>query len=242
MPKKPGTSLEYFFSLLRWISILLAYGVVTSLICILSFFISREKLDHFVRKIPPVFLFLIGARVKVTGEEHLQKNKNYIFVFNHTNFFDHMVLYPIFTTSTLGLEKKDHFKIPFHGWMLKAIGQIPIPPKNNTQAAVLALEKAQQKFREGFSIAIAPEGTRTRDGKLLRFKKGAFHLSVDLQADIAPLILKNMFELNERNSFLIRPSTIEVIIEKPISTKGLDKKDIDTLKDQTYAIFKKHVE
>ena len=89
---------------------------------------------------------------------------------------------------------------------------------------------------------VLPEGTRTRDGKLGRFKKGGFLLALETGLDILPLVQKGAFRVNRRGSLFIRPGRVEFVIEKPVATAGYARENIGELIEKVRSVYLQHVE
>ncbi|MCB1198701.1 MAG: 1-acyl-sn-glycerol-3-phosphate acyltransferase, partial [Deltaproteobacteria bacterium] len=120
-----------------------------------------------------------------------------------------------------------------YGRFMKIAGIIPIPQRGNTEKALQGLERAKKKMREeGYSILIAPEGTRCRDGKLGPFKKGAFYMAIQTGSPILPVVYdKNMYTFFGRGRFILRPCEVNLTILPPIPTQDLDESDVTRLRD-----------
>ncbi|MCB0272955.1 MAG: 1-acyl-sn-glycerol-3-phosphate acyltransferase [Bdellovibrionales bacterium] len=186
-----------------------------------------------------IFLLISGVKFIIHGRENIDYQKTYIVTFNHFNFFDHFFLYHVLKLKLTGLEKEQHMKIPLYAQFMKIAGIIPIPQRGNTEKALKGLETAKQRMKqEGYSILIAPEGTRCRDGRLGSFKKGAFYMAVQTQSDILPVVFdKNMYRFNKRGQFLLTPCEVHVSILPSISTQGMNETHISSLKDQVYTMY-----
>ena len=215
---------------------LLVFNLV--IIVITSLFVEPRKLEPNLKRFAKQIIWAFGAKITCEGLEHLDPNKSYVYMFNHTNIFDSFFIYYHLPGPTRALEKDKHFKWPLYGLFLKRMGQIPIAQKGNTKSAIRSIEIAKQKFNdEGFSIIIAPEGTRTPDGYLGPFKKGGFHMAIDLKAEIVPILVKGMFAFSQKNSWLLFPGDIEIEFKQPIPTIEYTKEQVTELRDKVYAIF-----
>ncbi len=127
--------------------------------------------------------------------------------------------------------------------MIRRIGQVPVNRRNPFKA-MKSLEQAADLIRTkpDFCFLILPEGTRTRDGKLGVFKKGGFHLALEAGLDILPLIQTGAFGINRRGSKLIRPGTVDFIIEKPVPAQVAGRQDLDGLMQRVRDVFLQYVE
>lgn len=178
-----------------------------------------------------VFLFM-GKRVHIKGRQHMLKHKKYILIANHTSIFDIMAIMSFNPRiSWFGQEKL--LKIPLFGTMLKSIDYIPMRMANvrNTKHMMEQLiEKSSDK-----TVAIFPEGTRTKNGKLNPFYRGFIYLLRATETDILPVTLNGFFTLKPKTRFQINfRSRLEIIIHEPISSQSLlpleDKMIIEKVK------------
>jgi len=243
VPKSSNPTVwAYIRSVLQW-SIGLPILVFHLLIILItSLFVSPMKLDPLLRVFSRHMVWIAGITIRAHGLENIEPHKPYIFIFNHTNIFDHFVIYLVLNRCIRGVEKEDHFRWPLYGLFLRRVGQIPIAPRGDTTRAIAALDKARKLFELGISLGIAPEGTRTSNGELGPFKKGAFHVAVGTQATIVPMILSGMFQFNKKGDWLIYPRPIDVYIEKPIPTTDPKNTDISELTQRVRKIFVNRLE
>lgn len=232
--------LAYLRSYIQW----LLFGFVLTLYVVLIFifgrFLSIDGLEKLLQSFTKNMVRVSGITLHIHGEENVDRSKSYVVMFNHFNFLDHFVIYHALKLRLRGLEKEAHFHWPVYGSLMKLIGIIPIPPRGNTEKALQALDIAKNKIQEGVSMLIAPEGTRTIDGKLGPFKKGGFHLAIQTQADILPVVFMGMYQFNHKKTKLIQPGRVDLFIEPPISTKGMTENDVTKLRDRVREIYDKY--
>ena len=167
------------------------------------------------------------------GREHLEGVGSCVFCANHASVVDPGALIEAIPRSVRFVGKRSLFRIPVFGTALRITGQIPID-RSDHDAAVGAFAEAGQVLRDGVSAAIFVEGTRSRDGALQPFKKGAFVLAIGLQAPCVPVYIAGAHALMPRGGFVPRPGTIEVRIGAPIPTLGLAYDDRDALRDRCW--------
>jgi 1-acyl-sn-glycerol-3-phosphate acyltransferase len=188
-------------------------------------------------------VWICGIRVAVSGRENFVPGRQYLLMMNHVNILDAFVFYPNFPGRARGIEEESHFDWPVYGWVIRRMGQIPVSRKSGIKAAE-SLRRAADLIRRkrDYSFMVLPEGTRTRDGRLGRFKKGGFLLALETGLDILPLVQQGAYEINRRGSLFIRPGRVKFIIEKPVPTRGLSRENIAELMERVRSVFLKYVE
>ncbi|MBW2062890.1 MAG: 1-acyl-sn-glycerol-3-phosphate acyltransferase [Deltaproteobacteria bacterium] len=162
------------------------------------------------------------VRVKVEGVENLVPGENYIFAANHSSVFDILVLQAYVPIPFRWLAKESLFSLPLYGHAMSLAGYIPIN-RSNPREGVRSLEKAAEKIREGVSVVIFPEGTRSDDGRIHEFKRGGFTLAVKSGLPIVPVSISGAHRVMPARTFKVIPGRIKVIFRKPIPTKGIKR-------------------
>ncbi len=168
---------------------------------------------------------LAGIKLVVKDEENMWKSRPAVFIFNHQSNVDLMILAKLLRKNAVGIAKKELEYSPL-GPVFKAAGMIFID-RSNKDKAIKAMEPAVEALKNGTSIGLAPEGTRSYDYTLGKFKKGAFHLAMQAKVPIVPIVIKNAHDAMPRGSNIIRPSVVEVAVLKPIPTKNWKLKDLN---------------
>jgi len=169
---------------------------------------------------PPV-LFFARVKLKVSGLENLDTTKACIFVSNHVSHLDVVAIARAIPLGLFYIGKKELKKIPILGQYMYLIGHIFIDRKNH-EKAMQSMRKAAVLINKGKNVITFPEGTRTRDGKTAIFKRGTFIIAKEGNIDIQPLAVVNAENILPRDSFMIRPGTIEVRIGKRIAANELE--------------------
>jgi putative phosphoserine phosphatase/1-acylglycerol-3-phosphate O-acyltransferase len=172
-------------------------------------------------------LALAGVSLDVRGEEHLWSHRPAVFIFNHTSILDGFVVMKLLRRDITGVAKKEVASQPLFG-QIAQLTQMAMIDRTDSASAVKALEPVVQRLREGYSIALSPEGTRAPTTKLLPFKKGAFHMAMQGGVPIVPMVFRNVGERQWRTEKTIRPGTIDVVVHPPVPT---DDWTVDTLDD-----------
>ena len=170
---------------------------------------------------------LCGVRVRVRGLEHLGEGP-YVFTPNHQSHFDIPALLGYLPGNNRFAAKKELFREPVLGMVLRTLGMIPVD-RDNPMEAVTRLNRLKQ---EGFSAIVFPEGTRSRDGRLLPFKKGAFVAAIELDVPVVPVVCKGTQTVMPKGGYLsIVPGDVDLIVLEPIPTDRLGYEDRDRLRD-----------
>ncbi len=169
---------------------------------------------------------LSGVDLRVEGEQHLWSHRPAVFIFNHQSGLDPILLFKMLRRDLTGVGKQEILYHPVFGPIFAAAGVVFID-RGNTSKAIEALEPAVQALREGLSLAISPEGTRSRTPHVGRFKKGAFHLAMQAKAPIVPIVFKNALDALPKDAMVVRPATVEAVVLKPISTARWTAKNLD---------------
>ena len=160
-------------------------------------------------------MFLI---VTVDGEENIVKGQSYVFVSNHQSMFDVWVIYGWLPVVFKWLMKAELRHVPFVGLACKAAGHIFVP-RQKARASFASLHLIEQQLTNGVSTVIFPEGTRTKDGTLGRFKRGAFQIALDLQLPVIPISLSGCYEAMPKGAWTVRRHPIHMHIGEPIDLK-----------------------
>ena len=177
---------------------------------------------------------LCGVRVHVHGLEHLQGPGPYVFAPNHQSNFDIAALLGHLPGQNRFVAKKELFGEPVLGTVLRTLRMIPVDRDNPLEAIDLLNHAA----REGSSLIIFPEGTRSRDGQLLPFKKGPFIAAIHLKLPIVPVVCVGTSAVMPKGGYLaIVPGDVEIFIEPPIATDGLGYEDRGTLRDRVRSVI-----
>jgi WS/DGAT/MGAT family acyltransferase len=163
---------------------------------------------------------LAGVRLDVHGAEHLAARPA-VFLFNHQSQLDVLILAKLLRGGFTGVAKKELANSPGFGLMFRLADVAFVDRQDNAQARK-ALEPAVQKLRDGMSLVIAPEGTRSATPALGPFKKGAFHVAMQAGVPIVPIVIRNSGELMWRGATTIHAGTVQIAVLPPVATEGWD--------------------
>ncbi|MBM4314408.1 MAG: 1-acyl-sn-glycerol-3-phosphate acyltransferase [Deltaproteobacteria bacterium] len=166
-----------------------------------------------------MLLWLTNTRVEVIGRENVLMNRPQIFMANHQSDFDILIVLAHIPGQFRWIAKKELFKIPVFGKAMRNAGYIEIDRQNH-EKALMSLDEAAQKIREGKSVVTFPEGTRSRDGKIKPFKQGMFHLAIRSGVPIVPISIIGANEIMPKRTLTVRPGRITMIIDRPVEVTG----------------------
>jgi WS/DGAT/MGAT family acyltransferase len=149
-----------------------------------------------------------------------------VFLFNHQSQLDVLILAKLLRGGFTGVAKKELASAPGFGLVFR-LADVAFVDRGNTAQALEALEPAVRKLRSGISLVIAPEGTRSATPALGPFKKGAFHVAMQAEVPIVPIVIRNSGELMWRNASTIRAGSVQIAVLPPIPTLGWTAGDLD---------------
>lgn len=205
-------------------AVLLLFIATPSLI-VLWIINRREKLYPLARWGARTWLSACGAKIKVSGIEHLDPDKSYVFASNHRSYLDTAAFF-FYTGKKMGLvAKKELLKVPVLGQGMSFVNIIAID-RSNPERALRSMEKAREVMERGYSFGVFVEGTRAMPGELLPFKKGAFHLAVQTGAPIVPVAIRNSDWMMGKKAGIVYPGEIDMILMPPIDTEGKTSDDV----------------
>jgi 1-acyl-sn-glycerol-3-phosphate acyltransferase len=177
-------------------------------------------------------LWLGGVELTVVGLEHLDPKQPYIIVANHLSQLDIPILIAALPIPIRFLAKRSLFYIPLFGWAL-ALARFVAVDRGSTRKARRSIDRAAEKVRRGRTLAIFPEGTRSPDGVLHKFKSGAFVMGVKSGVPILPVAIAGSFEIVPKTTLAVQPGPVRVVVGRPLPTAGLSMEAKETLRKGT---------
>jgi len=179
-------------------------------------------------------LVAAGVQLEVTGEEHLWSHRPAIFMFNHQSQLDAPIMAALLRRDFTGVAKKSLQANPVFG-PLGRFGGVAFIDRSDPTAARAALEPVVRALREGVSIAVAPEGTRSLT--LGPFKKGPFHMAIQGGAPVVPVVIRNSGEVLAPHTYVVRPGRVDVAVLAPVDTSGWSSETVEAHRDEVRAMF-----
>jgi 1-acyl-sn-glycerol-3-phosphate acyltransferase len=221
---------------------LLATVVIGILAVAAALFSRTGNLPHRLARLWARSILLVaGVPVEVGGADNIDPKRSCIFMVNHQSNFDIPVLLARLPAQFRWLAKSELFKIPLFGRAMRGCGYISID-RYDRDSAFRSLEKAAMTIRNGTSVLIFPEGTRSRDGRIQPFKKGGFVMAVNAAVPIVPIVLHGTWCIMPRNRWKIRPRSVRMDILPPVETSGYRRENKDELIEKLHGIIRRHFE
>jgi len=179
-------------------------------------------------------LTAVGVKIRVHGAEHIQTGRAAVYAFNHSSNLEppiaFVALKQLFPKLHV-LYKAELRKLPVLVWVFDAAGFVPVERQNREQS-LPAVDRAVSALGRGGSFMIFPEGTRSRTGELLPFKKGGVIMALRAQAPVVPAAIQGARAAMHRGSPVIHPVTVDITFCPPIETAGRHFDDRDALVDE----------
>ena len=196
---------------------------------------------HCARLWGRIALLANRVKVKVEGLEDIRGKGPFIFMSNHQGSYDIFVLLGHLPFQFKWLVKKELFSIPFFGWAMAAAGYISID-RQGTRETVEAMNQAAQRIREGMSVVIFPEGSRSPDGSIQPFKKGGFTLAMKSKVPIIPISIAGSREIMSKDRLRASSGEIRIKVGDPIETETYSLKDRTALMEKVSETISKNFE
>lgn len=211
------------------IFLIAVYTVTCSIFAIIFALADRSFSLYFI--LQKIFsrgvLKIAGLKAVVSGKENIQSDKLYVFCSNHSSLFDIVVLQAFLPKRMSMVYKKELHKIPLFGCQL-AFGPYIVIDRKNAEKALGSIEKAKMMMeKKRISILVYPEGTRSKTGEILPFKRGAFNLAGKVGHPVVPVTITGTDKIMPKGTFRLEPGTIYLHIDKPI-----DVVDVRSRKDE----------
>lgn len=199
----------------------------------ISFFDRDGSIVHRYCAVPwaKTILFICGVKLEIKGAENIDTGAPRIYMSNHQSYFDIFTLLAGLPVNFKFILKQELMKIPLLGMAMKKAGYISID-REDYKKAVVSMNIAADKIRNGASVLIFPEGTRSVDGAVGEFKKGGFHLALKSGCEIVPVAIVKSRDIVPKGSFKINKGTIYFNIGKAIPVKECSKREMNQLMEK----------
>lgn len=200
---------------------------------------AYQSIDDTVFFFMEKIIKISGARVKVTGFEALDKNETYLFVSNHQSNFDIPILYTYSPIKMAFVAKQEMRKIPIMGKLMELRGHI-FMNRDNPKDAVKSIKKGIDVLKSGASLAVFPEGSRSKGAAIGSFKPGALRLAMKSGVKVVPIVINGSYNLMEANGGRVKPADVEIKCLEPLNPKNY--KDAVKLTEELETIIKNELQ
>ena len=227
--------LRILFVLYFWLIVapmFIVATILTALTVIIGCMLGRENFFSFYPGMiwSKIACYLALCPVEVRGKDNLDKNQSYVFVSNHQGAFDIFLIYGFLGAPVKWMMKVGLLKIPLVGAACRSAGFIFVD-NSTPQAAKRSIAEAKQRLKSGASLIAFPEGSRTQNGKMGSFRKGAFQVAVEQHLPIVPITLNGPYKVMPAGTLNLHPHRMEMIIHPPIF---FDESTFSGMKDLKY--------
>ena len=198
------------------------YTIVLGTASLLSAFVDRS--GNFAHKCARAWSWLIlkttGVEVIVQGLDRLDPSRSYVFAANHQSIYDIPILFASIPFQLRIIAKASLGWIPFMGWHLRRTGHVLVD-RSNPGAGVV--RKMGRLVKAGHSLIVFPEGTRSTDGSVARFKGGPFVIALQAELPVVPITLVGSRHVMFKGQLMVRPGRVTLIVHDPIDTAGVPR-------------------
>lgn len=195
-----------------------------------------ELVFRIVQKWAKSLVRLAGVTVTVHGSENLPQNQSVVFISNHQGNFDIPILLGYIDKPKAFIAKLELLKMPFISTWMRHMKCV-FMDRSDVRQSLRTIQTAAEYIKQGYSMVIFPEGTRSKGAQMGEFKPGSFKLALKAEAPVIPVTIKGSYRIMEQNGFLIRPAEVEVFLGEAIPTKGLSKEQASNLPDEVKKII-----
>jgi len=238
--KSEGWATRAAYQPYKWFFVL-PLLIVSTFICgtlaaLVSLLLTQRKGGFFAVLWARLNSFFTPMTVQVVGAENIEPGTSYVICANHQSHYDIYVLYGWLGLDFKWVMKKELEKVPVLGPACKVLGHIFID-RSDSKSAIETINAAKARISNGTSVVFFPEGSRSGDGLIKPFKKGAFRIALDLGLPILPVTINGTKNVLPKGSIDLRPGGVTMILHKPISVKGYSEENLTELMDKTRMII-----
>lgn len=186
-----------------------------------------------------LILATTNVDVTVSGIERLRRDVTYVFVSNHQSIYDIPIVFASIPHQLRIIAKESLGRFPILGWHLRWTGHLLV---NRARPSSKIGKRISKLLRDGFSLIVFPEGTRSRDGNVAPFKRGVFLLSVEASLPIVPVAVVGSRHVMRKGRLMTCPGEVQLVIHEPILTASLTAADVRNLSDRVLETINSSVE
>jgi len=179
-----------------------------------------------------------GVRVHVSGLEHLDPSRSYVVASNHQSIYDIPILFASLPLQLRIVAKDSLGRVPFLGWHLQRTGHLLVDRRNPGTDIV---KKMARLVGEHHSLIVFPEGTRSLDGQVARFKKGTFLVAIDARLPVVPLSVSGSRRVMQKGRLMVCPGDVRLTVHEPIPTLDVDREQVMPFAERVRGIVRADV-
>lgn len=232
-----SSTFVFYFKKCFYVAYMMILAIIAIPLCILKSGGRDIENMRIIRSLTRHVKYFLGLRFEVSGWEHLQTEGPYVIISNHQSSLDVLGMMEVLPDRCSMIAKKELVYAGTVGMVCWLGGIVFINRKKTSDAKSVMAEAAKTMLDENIRLWVFPEGTRNQKGDLLPFKKGAFHLAVQAQAPIIPIVFSSYSNFYLRKEKEFKSGTITLKILPKIQTKGLTSDDVSKLTDDSYALM-----
>lgn len=233
-----SSTFVFYFKKFFYVAYMMALAVIAIPMCILKCGGRDIENMRVIRFMVRHVKYFLGLRFEVSGWQHLQTDGPYVIISNHQSSLDVLGMMEVLPDRCTTIAKKELMWAGTVGMICWLGGIVFINRKKTSDAKNVMCDAANKVLADKIRLWVFPEGTRNQKGDLLPFKKGAFHLAIQAQVPIIPIVFSSYNNFYKRKEKEFNSGTITLKILPKIETKGLTADDVTSLTDQSYGIMR----
>ncbi|HET9886976.1 MAG TPA: lysophospholipid acyltransferase family protein [bacterium] len=204
---------------------------------LLSYVLPLRRVDPFLRAFVRNVVRLSGARLEVRHASGFDPFRTSFFLSNHVSVFDPFFVHSSLPQLTRGMELESHFRVFGYGWMMRRMGNVPVPDTRNTAGLRRMMKETKKSLKAGVSLIAFPEGHRTRSGALGPFEAGVFRLARELGVPIVPVTTAGAYEHHRVGDWNLYPGPVVVHVHDTIPVERIKEMDTAALMEHVRRVM-----
>ena len=231
-----NTLIKILYQPYKWLVVVpfvILITLILGLICIgVAVVFSQDAADILAVTWSRLCCAIAPLKVRIQGKENYSRFKSYVVVANHQSMADIPVVHGFLGLKIKWVIKQELRKIPVFGAACHYLGCIFVD-RSNHEAALNSIQKAKQQLSDKSSVFFFAEGTRSRNGRVMPFKKGAFVFAMETGLPILPVTIKNTMDILPSDTLDLTPGSVDIIVHRPVHVSPYHEKNLDELIERT---------